>query len=834
MALADCIRKALAARVITEKQAKQIQNLVKQGEADEMRILETFIQSAQEAKRRAQLQVIATKRNLADIQAHPKGIGRGVEALLVRDIESKAPFSNIDYRRKAILAEAYAKMGEAMDRYRTHNLGFSQDRTGIKRMVMELFGQASGDIDAAAFARMWSEAADALRLRANVAGHNIPRRKDWGLPHVHDPKKIAKVAFEEWRDYIVPRIDRSRTLNSFGQPMSDNGFELLIKDLYAEMRIKAGVTATDIPRNLPNKSDHRLLTFKDGTAWLEYNERFGEPDIYHAMMTHLDHLAGDTALMEILGPNPDAAFKQFQKMAANAGTPWATQRLTQQVYEVVTGRINQTDSDRIANFGVALRNWLSSAQLGSAFVSSFSDLATNRHTLAFNGIPSVKLLKTWFDQMNPRNAADRLFAVKLGLGAEGWITRALSATRFQEITGNGLSARISDTVFRATLLSPWTDAGRHAFGMEFLGFIGESVGKRFKELPEALQRQFQRYGITPGHWEIIRQAPLIEAKGARYLRPADLLELTRKEVKELAAIFRSGAEDIEAEMALRGSRAGAVTRRLGAGAKEAEEAVGRIEFIRDAANKLQEMVLTEMDFAVPMPDARVKAIVTQGQRRGSIVGEIARDVTLYKQFPITMITTHLYRGASQNGALGKGKYLAELMVGLTIMGAIAHQTKQIIKGRDPQDMTDPRFWAQAFAQGGGGGIYGDFIMSDVNRFGKGFTMTMLGAVVDLIDDSAALTLGNLQQVLKGKETKFMREGIMMAKRYMPGSNAWYARVALERLFWDRLLEMGDPEAHQSFRRIMQKARRDYDQEFWWKPGEVLPERAPDIGAALGR
>jgi len=31
----------------------------------------------------------------------------------------------------------------------------------------------------------------------------------------------------------------------------------------------------------------------------------------------------------------------------------------------------------------------------------------------------------------------------------------------------------------------------------------------------------------------------------------------------------------------------------------------------------------------------------------------------------------------------------------------------------------------------------------------------------------------------------------------------------------------------------QNARRDYDQEFWWKPGAPLPERAPDLAAVAG-
>ena len=34
-------------------------------------------------------------------------------------------------------------------------------------------------------------------------------------------------------------------------------------------------------------------------------------------------------------------------------------------------------------------------------------------------------------------------------------------------------------------------------------------------------------------------------------------------------------------------------------------------------------------------------------------------------------------------------------------------------------------------------------------------------------------------------------------------------------------------------RVMQNARRDYGQEFWFRPGESTPQRSPDLGAALG-
>lgn len=832
MALEQCLVRALAARVITREQAEKIRKLAGASEQDEKRFLETFIQQTQEQQRVARLQAIATKRNADLIGKHPDGVGRGVVALLVRDIEGHAPYSNVDYRGKAILAELYGRFAEAMERYRTKNLGFSQDTTGVKNMVKELFGEGSNDADAKAFAKMWSDTAEAARLRFNVAGGNIPHRKDWGLPHSHDPQRIAGVSFEQWRDIIVPSLDRRRMYSQEGLPMSNKQFDDLITGLYQQFQEQAGV-AHDIPRKVSREVDHRLLTFKNAQSWIAYNDRFGEPDLYHSMMNHLENMAHDTALLEILGPNPDRAMEQFLEVAQQSRTPAMTTKLIKDAYNVVSGRINQSDNEFISGLGQGVRNWLSSAQLGSAFISSFTDAFTTKHTLAFNGVPGVKFVKEIFNQMRPGNAEDRIFAVKLGLGAEAWVTRALAASRFQEITGHGLSAKLSDFVFRASLLSPWTDATRKAFGMELTGFVAEQVGKKFADIPELLRNSFNRYGITEGHWDLIRQAPLIEREGARYLRPQDVLELSRGEAKAGAGIFRTAAEYVEAEEKLKGNRPAAVRARMQEGGRQLEGVQERIGEIRDAANKFQELILSEMDFAVVTPDARVRAITTQGMPKGSIMGELARSFSLYKSFPIAMITTHLYRGASQIDGLSKARYLAELMAGLTIVGAVSLQAKEVLKGKDPRDMTDPRFLGAAFAQGGSLGLYGDFLFSETNRYGKGVTMTMAGPVASLVDDSVKLTLGNLHEFLKGQETNFMRDSVNYVHDYMPGRSTWWARLAMDRMIFDSLREMANDGANQSFRRIMQRARKDYDQEYWWRPGEPTPERPPDVGAVVG-
>ena len=41
------------------------------------------------------------------------------------------------------------------------------------------------------------------------------------------------------------------------------------------------------------------------------------------------------------------------------------------------------------------------------------------------------------------------------------------------------------------------------------------------------------------------------------------------------------------------------------------------------------------------------------------------------------------------------------------------------------------------------------------------------------------------------------------------------------------------DAAKKFRRIEKNARKEFDQRFWWAPGDPLPERAPDLGAVGG-
>ena len=49
------------------------------------------------------------------------------------------------------------------------------------------------------------------------------------------------------------------------------------------------------------------------------------------------------------------------------------------------------------------------------------------------------------------------------------------------------------------------------------------------------------------------------------------------------------------------------------------------------------------------------------------------------------------------------------------------------------------------------------------------------------------------------------------------------RLAFERLVKDQLEALADPDAPARFRRTERFARREYNQNYWWRPGQVVPE-----------
>ena len=757
-------------------------------------------------KRRTLLQAQAWKRADLDMRSYRNGdpaeMGNAALALLEQD--TRGTFPSAAQLRDAITRRATSMMDEYLTTFKRDLIGRTRNKATMNNLIREVFGENTGDAAARELAGAWGRASEYLRQRFNSAGGAIAKRQDWGLPQTHSTERVRRVKFEEWRDYIPPRLDMDKMIDErTGLKFSPARLEIALKDVYET--IKTDGMATMRPSGAQRgrsvatrRQDHRFLVFRNADSWLQYQQRFGNPDPFDSMIGHIDNMARDIAMMERLGPNPASTITYLQqtmrkaaagdKMAENLANRKAVQ--LEDLYGAIMGRNNSPVDSTFAYTMAGTRQLLQSAQLASAALVAVTDLNFQRITRNFNGLPQVNTInKTLRTLMTLPDSERAKLALRLSLTAEGYTTLAAGQMRYVgDISGPEVTRRIADFVMRTSLLSPWTNAGRWTFGMEFLGHLGDQVGKTFKELDPNLRGALERYGIGEDRWNIMRATPLYDFNGATFLRPDDIAART----------------DIDPRMA------------------------------NDLTDKLIIMINTETNFAVPSTSIRGRLALTGNVRPGTIPGEILRSFAMYKNFSVTILNTHIARGLALDGVSAKGRYLGGFIVTATLMGALAMQLKEISKGRDPVPMDTPEFWGAAMLQGGGLGIFGDFMFSQTNRFGGGLAETVGGPVVGLINDVRNLTTGNIMQFIQGEDTNVGREMIDFASRYTPGSSMWYLRLGLERLVTDQVRMMVDPDAPARMRRLERRYMNERGQEYWWRPGQTSPDRAPDLEAALGR
>lgn len=254
------------------------------------------------------------------------------------------------------------------------------------------------------------------------------------------------------------------------------------------------------------------------------------------------------------------------------------------------------------------------------------------------------------------------------------------------------------------------------------------------------------------------------------------------------------------------------------------------------AERYLEMILQETEYAVPGGFHRSRTALLSDQQPGTLWGEVLRSFAQFKNFGVVLLLTHGARIhsmlARRETRMAGAAYAGSVLITTTLLGALSMQLKQIVNGRDPQGMSDPAFWGAALLQGGGLGIYGDFLFADLNRYGGGFATTLAGPLISRANNFWNLTAGNAVQLATDEKTHFGRELVRFAKGLVPGGTIWYLKLAYERVVLDQLQWLVDPEAADAFKRQQRNWLKNTGQEFYWRPGEVLPTRAPDLGAAF--
>lgn len=815
MGFRDCVEAAVKAGKISRDQAEDLYS--RQGDATEHFLLDAqhSPESAarlgvelglERAKQRVRLQkyqtalqAIKNAQNARVVLDYDAGATRGVRTILARDSRGRATWNNVENQAKNILGQAHATMATGLSQLRSRWLGFTRDTVMLHNAVRELFGQGTGDARAATFAKSWAKAAEDLRQRFNRAGGAIPRRADWGLPQTHDSVLVGRASEAEWVDFTLARLDPEKMVDvTTGQPFTLPALRATLQQVYQTIKSNGVVDMTPGAAGgtkLANRrQEARFLVFKDPDSWLQYQQRFGHSNVYATMMEHLQAMSREVALLETLGPNPAQGFRYLQDLAHKAEDRPLARQANEAIFRLVNGTGDANRSPFVANLFGGIRNWNVAGKLGAAALSAISDLGFIAQTARWNGMSITRTFGRYLSQLNPANEADRILATRIGITALSWSEAYSNVGRFSEIAGAGggavgkfadAGATFSEAVLRASGLNAMTDAGRRAFALEFGANLAEAFGKELDQV-EGFFGDGLRARLTPEDWAALRTTKTVDHKGARFFV-----------IDELMA-----REDLP------------LSRR------------------QALASKVQQYLNTELLYAVPEPDALARVITTAGgQARGTIAGEVSRSLLQFKSFPIAVLSLHAQRAIAAGQMKGTWtgiKYAAQGIIATTALGYVALQAKQIARGKDPRDIDDPKTWAAAFTQGGGLGIYGDFLFADQNRFGQGPVTTMLGPTAGLIDDATRLTLGNAQQLLRGEDTEFAAEVVGFGSRYMPGGNLWYTRLLLEREVFDQLALAADPVGTRRRFQRQQKRAREEASGYWWRPGQQAPDRAPEI------
>lgn len=855
-----CIQGKAASGLVTQDRAQaasdlydeqlaslKARNVPNAASVAEQRTLEALKFQKLQKKRAAIAQLNAQEGIRARVTGTRAGAAHAAMSLLDFDATSKFVGPNVVQMGHDVENQAFALMEDVLRRFRARwanvdklpTVAREARKATMRDVVRELFGETTGSAEAKTFADGAGAGMEYLRKLFNASGGSIPKLERWGLPQSHSRRVLAAIdeaglsALSDaerrarkaalWADYVAPRLDRSRMVDfNTGQPISDARLRQVLLGTYQEIvtgglsdvKPGAGMGSSSI---VSQRAQSRFLIFKDADSWLEYQDRFGDENPLDTIIHHVRAMSRDIAMLRVLGPNPEATARYTEKLIASeagqtalegtgkkaaraAGNLFGKAAQFRRMFDLVSGRLDNAGNSTFAAIDETNRNVLQAAILGGATLSAISDRAFTFATASMLGIPNGRILGRFLKQLNPASIADQELALRVGFGADAFMGAAIASNRYiGEVLNPSVSRTVTDSVLRASGLVRMTTAGRQAFQIEFLGELTRLRGHTFEAVPAAMRQGFGMYGITKADWEEFRALkPWVDPKsGATFLRPHDLIGDPRQ--LEPGPLFQRRFE---------------------------------------LSNKIMGMVNAERDFAIPSTSTRARADVLAGTRPGTLAGFVTRNVATLKSFSLTLAYMHMNRAInSRLPGMTRAKFAAQLVIGATVMGAIAEQMSNVSKGKDPLPMDDTRFWLKAASRGGGLGIFGDFIFSDVNRFGGTFADTVLGPVLGQeIPKAEKLTVGTLQSLAtKGEPGNVGRQLVDFARLMTPGRSLWYASLAFDRMIFDEVQALIDPDYADSFKRQEESAMRQYGQEFFAPPGQGFPpQRAPHMGAALGR
>lgn len=713
---------------------------------------------------------------LVGVNAPFEGATRSVDSITGALVNSYAGGMIADLKKAGLLTKFNNMKGD-FERQVANVLGDLNLKTPV--------GVAEASADAKAMGKILFKYQRAALQRENQAGSYIRLKEGRVVRASHDQRRLVKVGPDEWKNYIRGKLDYEKMdiAPERIEGFLDSAYEAITTGIRKEGDRTEISLAFKGPGNLAKKeSAAGVFTFKSANDWYDYDQKFGKASLRESFMQDIQSASRATALMEVLGTNPEAMVERVQKrlMEKYRGDPKKLKRIKREAAAItfdgalaeVTGDVNIGSHTPLARYLHFYRSIQTMAKLGGAWISALSDIAFIASNRIYQG---RSLLDAWgdgftavFKGMNKGEMRD--FADRLGVGIEGQLGDFMS--RFNAADDvPGQTAKMMSLFFKLNLLQPWTESNKRGVTLMIANDLGREASKSYAKLPDDLRRILGTYGIDQKGWEAARKGAKKGPDGRMYLVPGEIPDVKMRE-------------------------------------------------------NMFALLISEADNSVPSPGARERAIIRRGYRPGTFAGEGIRFLTQFKSFGVTALTKsvgrHMYgygaksmREQLQRG-VGANMGIVNSIVGTTVLGYYVMQLKEVAKGREMRPPTPETFIAAAM-QGGGLGIYGDFLFGEANRYGGGTLQTIAGPGIGTASEVIDL-LQRTRGVVAGGDEDLRGDAIRLLKGNTPFANLFYTQQAMNYLVWYQLQETVNPGY---LRRMERRIERENNQTYWMPPTSII-------------
>lgn len=739
-------------------------------EAELAEIVQEYKTAAIESRAASQQHVITTANHLDAMKKHKKTTMFMKEEVSDAENYLSTQLNDLEKDIDYVAAQAHAEWNDAAETFKPASpeltkkglqdtwAGRSGNNAAQEDMVRGVFDGKVANPAVQSIVDGWKKVTEKLRLLANQAGIPIKNLEDFKIPTFHNSQKVIEGGKEAWKASIKKNFDMAKVLD--GSP--GQNLESVLDDMYdtisTEGVAKYDPTAIISADRLALKGQkERILHANSGDSYIEYSKQFGNDDYYSAMTGYIEGMARTISTAKRFGPYANDAFDSLIKQARiQKGKPisWRIDAM----YRDLTGAL-YSEQTTMGNIFNGLRALQTGSKLGFAQISAISDTVFSARTASMNSMKPLKGLINMVNRLRPTvNAVDRQIGTRLLLGAEYSLNKVNSMQRYSDITGHGQLANYANTVLRFTGLNHWTKTAKMSFGLDMLSHLGEQSRKGWNDLAPAIRTQLERYNFTSEDWGKMQGSKLYTQDGASFLDPTDLDP--------------------------------------------------------DLSRKVIGMTREEVGYAVPEANAKTRAWIHGGLPKNTFMGEMARTMTQFKAFGISVLISQGHRALYQHTAGGALRYFGITAAMTTSMGYGVLALKDALRGKKPRELNAQSI-VDAFVQGGVTGLVGDFV---INSPTYGVARSIVGPVFSDVEVLVRFLTGSkkdvdgIEEILLDRAT---RAGITALEGTV--GNLWYTRLIVDRAINDGLQELGDPQYYAKQYRMKKRIKDDYNQEFYWGP-----------------